>query len=175
MTISLWEISQHAAGQRIDLFREQADVIAARKQTIEQPARLRIAALQNVIVDEPEAAGQERSFTCGQAVAGVFAFVAQNEFILDQKPILDRPKRSADPRVLGRKEAGGHRDQQQTGIEPLGAVGLHEAVEVAVETALTDLGMDFVGDLALPPDSLNAWVSSSFAARSNATQAITFE
>ena len=66
-----------------------------------------------------------------QAVADVFGFVAKNEFTVDQKSILDGPKRSADPGVLGRKKAD-HRDQQQTGIEPFGAVSLHKAVKVAV-------------------------------------------
>jgi hypothetical protein len=68
-------------------------------------ARFRITALQYVIVDEPKAACQESSFACGQAVASVLAFVAQNEFTVDQEPFLDRPKRSADPRVIGRKKA----------------------------------------------------------------------
>jgi hypothetical protein len=80
----------------------------------------------------------------------VFGFIAQNEFTLDQKSILDRAKGSADSRVLRGKKAD-HRDQQQAGIDPLGAVGLHEAVEVAVETALADFGMDFVRDLAPSP------------------------
>ena len=43
------------------------------------------------------------------------------------------------------------RNHQETCVEPLGAVGLHKAVEVAVETALTDFRKDFVGDLAPPP------------------------
>jgi hypothetical protein len=80
----------------------------------------------------------------------VFGFVAQNEFTIDQKSILDRPKVSAHPRVLGRKKAD-DRDQQKAGIDPLGAVGLHKAVKVAVETALAYFGMDFVGDLAPSP------------------------
>ena len=80
----------------------------------------------------------------------MLGFVPQNEFILDQKSFFDSPKRSADPRVLGRKKAD-HGDQQQAGIESLGAVGLHKAVKVLVETALADLGMDFVG--YLPPSS----------------------
>jgi hypothetical protein len=82
--------------------------------------RFRVAALQHVIVDEPKAARQENFLACGQAVADVFGFVAKNEFTVDQKSILDGPKRSADPGVLGRKKAD-YRDQQQTGIEPFGA------------------------------------------------------
>jgi hypothetical protein len=45
--------------QRIELFREQAHVIAAREQTGKELARFGIAALQYIIVDEPKAARQE--------------------------------------------------------------------------------------------------------------------
>ena len=151
MTVGLRKIAQHAAGQRIELFGEQTDVIAAREQTVEQLAGFRIAALQYVVIDEPKAARQESSFTCGQAVAGVFGFVAQNEFIRRSAVSPRSPEAFLGPADrLGRKKAD-QRDQQQTGIEPLGAVGLHKAVKVAVETALTDFGMDFVGDLAPSP------------------------
>ena len=126
------------------------DVVAARKQTVEQLAGFGIAALQDVIVDQPEAAREKRAFARRQAVAWVFGFVAQHEFVVDQQALLDRPKRSADPRIVRWKKAD-KRDQQQAGVEPLGAVGLHEAVEVAVEAALADLRMDFIGDLAPPP------------------------
>ncbi len=34
MTVGLWKIAQHAAGQWIELFGEQTYVIAAREQTI---------------------------------------------------------------------------------------------------------------------------------------------
>ena len=78
----------------------------------------------------------------------MFGFVAQEKFILDQKSLLDRLKRSANPRVLGRQKAN-QGDQQQAGIEPLRAVGLHKAIEITVETAVADLGTDFAGDL--PP------------------------
>ena len=44
VTIGLRKITQHAAGQRIELFREQAHIIAAREQTLEQFPRFRIAA-----------------------------------------------------------------------------------------------------------------------------------
>ena len=47
------------------IFGEQTYVIAAREQTVEQPAGFLEAALQNVIVDEPKTARQESSFACG--------------------------------------------------------------------------------------------------------------
>src|SRR4029453_2800571 len=123
--------------------------LAVREQTVEQLLSFRIAALQYVIVDEQKAARQKSSFTSGQAVASIFGFVPQNEFAVDQQPVLDRPKRSSDPRIGCRQKAD-EREQQQTCVEPLGAVGLHKGVEIAVETALTDFGMDFVGNLAPP-------------------------
>jgi hypothetical protein len=57
-----------------------------------------MAALQYVVVDQQKAARQESSFTWGETVVCAFGFVAQDEFILDQESILDRPKRSAGPR-----------------------------------------------------------------------------
>jgi hypothetical protein len=124
VTIGLRKIAQHATGQWIESS-------ASRPTSLQRESKranslcASAAALQHVIVDEPKAARQENSLACGQAVAGVFGFVAQNEFTVDQKSILDGPKRSADPWVLGRKKAD-HRYQQQTGIEPFGAARLHK-------------------------------------------------
>src|SRR4029453_4233470 len=108
-----------------------------------------MAPLQDVVVDEPKAARQERAFAFGQAITGVFGFIPQNKFPIDEEFILDCPKCSLDPWIACGKEAH-ERDQQEAGIEPLGAVGLHKAVKIVVETALTDLGMDLVGDFAPP-------------------------
>jgi hypothetical protein len=58
MAIGLGKVTQHAPGLRIELLGEQTDVVAAGEQTVEQPARLLIAALQYVIVNEPKTAGQ---------------------------------------------------------------------------------------------------------------------
>ena len=148
VTVGLRKIAQHAASQWIELFGEQTDIIAAREQTVEQPPSFRIAALQNIVVDEPKAARQKGSLTCRQAIS-IFGFVAEDEFAIDQQSILDRPKRSPNPRIGWGKKAD-ERQQQQTRVEPLGAVGLYETAKAAVETALTHFGMDFVGDLAPP-------------------------
>jgi hypothetical protein len=63
VAVGLRKVAQHAAGYRIQLFGEQADVIAAREQTIEQTPRFRITALQDVMVDEPKAARQKCSLS----------------------------------------------------------------------------------------------------------------
>src|ERR1700741_3828431 len=91
----------------------------------------RVAALQCVIVDKPEAAGEERSFAGRQAVVDIVAFVAQNEFVADQKLTLDGGQLSSHPRIV-RGQKTDERNEQQAGIEPLGAVGLHEAIELAI-------------------------------------------
>jgi hypothetical protein len=98
MAVSLRKVAEHAAGQRIDLLREKADVVAAREQAVEEPPGFGVAALQHVIIDEPEAAGEEGAFARGEAVDGVLGVIPQNEFILDQKPLLDGAEGSADAR-----------------------------------------------------------------------------
>jgi hypothetical protein len=35
-------------------------------------------------------------------------------------------------------------------MEALGAIGLYKTAKIAIETALADVGMDFVSDLAPP-------------------------
>ena len=106
-------------------------------------------ALQNVIVDKPEAASQKRAFTFRQAVTRIFGFITQNKLSIDEELVLDRSKRALDSWIACGKKAY-EWNQKQAGIEPLGAVGLHKTVKVAVETALTDLGMNFVGEFAPP-------------------------
>ena len=90
MTIGLRKIAEHASGQRIELFSEQTHVIAAREQPIEELLGFGVSALQYVIVDQPKAARQKSSFAGGQAVAGIFGFVSENEFVADQQSVLDR-------------------------------------------------------------------------------------
>src|SRR6516162_3188353 len=145
MTVGLRKISEQAAGNRIELFGKQTDVVAARQQTIEQLPRLCITSLHNVVVDKPETAHQKSPFSGRQAISGIFGFVPQNEFVRDQSFFLDRTKSALHPRIGGGQKTD-ERDQQEAGIEPFRAVALHETVEIAVEAALTHFGVDFVGD-----------------------------
>src|SRR6516162_4839238 len=108
-----------------------------------------MAALQDVIVDEPKATREKGAFTRGQAIEPVFALVSQNKVVLDEELFFDGAKRSAHARFVRRKKAN-KRQQQQACIEPLRTVGLHEAVKLGIETTLTDIGVDIVGDLAPP-------------------------
>ena len=78
-----------------------------------------MSALQDVIVDEPEAADQKGALSSRQPVAGMFRVVAQNELAIDQQTVLDRSQCSLHAPIVCRKEAD-RRDQQQACIESLG-------------------------------------------------------
>jgi hypothetical protein len=52
-----------------------------------------MATLENVIVDQPKAARQKGAFSWRQAVAGICAFIAQNEFVPHQESLLNGSKR----------------------------------------------------------------------------------
>ena len=147
MTISLRKIAQHAALYRVELLGEQTHVIAAREQTLEQFSSFSITPLQDVIVDKPEAARQERALPLRKAIPRIVAFIAQHEFVIDQQFPFDRPKRSLDARVRRGKEAN-QRDEQETRVEAFGPICLDKTVEFTIKAAFTDFGMDFVGDLA---------------------------
>jgi len=127
VTVSLREIAEHTAGQRIELFGQQTHVVAARQQAIEQLSSFRITALQNVIVHEPKAARQKRTLALRRPITRILGFVAQNKLAIDHEFVLDRPERSLDTRIVRGKKTDKWK-QQQAGIDSLGAIGLHEAV-----------------------------------------------
>src|SRR6476619_4874723 len=108
-----------------------------------------MAPLQDVIVDQPKATSQKRTFAFRQTIPGIFGFIAKNKLRVDKEFVLDSSKRSLDSWIACGKKTY-KRDQQQAGIKPLGAVGLYKAVKIAVETAFADFSMDFVGSLAPP-------------------------
>jgi hypothetical protein len=145
------------------------------RRTIKQLAGLQMAALQNVIVDRPKAARQKSALSRRQAVAGICAFIPQNEFVLDQQPLLNGPNRISHARIGCRQKAH-ERDQQKASVESFRAVGLHETFEIAVKTAFAHFGMDLSATARqCRPASIDPSAANSFAARSNATQAMTFE
>lgn len=118
MAVRLRKISQHAAAQRIDLLRQQADVVAPCEQAFEQIARFQNAPLQDVIVDEPKAAGKEGALTRRQPISRGFGPVAEHELAVHEQSLLDCLHRSPNPRVRRRQKTD-KRDQQQTGVEML--------------------------------------------------------
>jgi hypothetical protein len=153
MAVRLGKITEHPASQRVKLFGEQADVIASCQQSIEKVAGFVITTLQDVVIDEPEAASQKSAFARWQAIGWIDGFIAKNEIAIDQESGLDSLQRSPDSWVRRRKEADeGH--QQQARIEAFGAVGLHEAIETGIESPFADFGVDLVGYVAPScPDS----------------------
>ena len=68
VTEGLREIAQHAFRARVVFFRQQANIVAAFQQPLEQFHRVGQPAHQHVDVDEPEAAGQKRALPLRQAV-----------------------------------------------------------------------------------------------------------
>src|ERR1700746_1617211 len=105
MTIGLRKMPDKSAGHRIEPFSEQPHVIAAREQPIKELLGLGVSALQYVVVDQPKAARQKNSFARGQAVAGIFGFVSEDEFVADQQPVLNRRKCSLYSRISCWKKA----------------------------------------------------------------------
>jgi len=59
--------------------------------------------LQDVVVDQPEAAGQKNPFVSRQTIDGTARVVARHKPILQQVFFYSR-KRSQDARIVGRKE-----------------------------------------------------------------------
>ncbi len=102
---------------RVVFLAQQADVVAQRQQPVEQAARILPALLQDIGVDQPEAAGEERALPRRQAVIRCLGVVAHDESV-DQQPLLDRLQGAAHARVIRRQEADA-RQQQQAGVELL--------------------------------------------------------
>src|ERR1700747_552396 len=89
MAVGLWEIAQHPTCARVELLGQKAAVVAARHEPLEKSPRLRVPSLQDVVVDQPEAANQECAFARGQPVAGVFGFVPEYDLTIYDQLLLD--------------------------------------------------------------------------------------
>ena len=66
----LWEVADEAFGLQVVLLRQEAKIGSQREQALEQRSRILVAALQNVIVGQPEAAGEKDSLLAAKAVSG---------------------------------------------------------------------------------------------------------
>ena len=60
MREGLGEIAEQPPARGIVVFGEQPDIVADRKEPLEQGSRIAMAADHGVVVGEPEAAGEER-------------------------------------------------------------------------------------------------------------------
>src|SRR5207302_1177837 len=143
---SLRKITDHAAVPKIVLLAEQADIIAQAQQAIEQVSRLLEPLLQDIGIDQPEAAGQEGALAGRQTVLHLRGVVAHHES-LPQEPLLDGADGAADARIIGREESDAGQ-QQQTRIELLRPVGLNEASELLGEPVRANLGMNLRSNFA---------------------------
>src|SRR5690349_19579271 len=120
----LREISDQALFRRVVFLRKQPEIVAQFQQSLEQPLGLLLSAEQIIGVREPEAAGEEDTLTGRQAVVGGGRLIAPYEAI-DEEIAFDRCYRAAHPLVVGWEKAN-RRNEQQTRIELLGAVGLNK-------------------------------------------------
>jgi hypothetical protein len=84
MAVGLGKIAKHSASERIKLFGEQTHVIATGQQPIKELATFFVAALQYIVIDEPEAARQKGALTRRQSIGGIFRFIAKDKFAVDQ-------------------------------------------------------------------------------------------
>src|ERR1700688_3800103 len=136
----LWEISEQALRHRVILLAEQAEVVTQRKQPVEKRARIRKPLLQDIGIDQPEAAGEKPPLPRRQAVIGV-DLVAADETI-DQEALLDRLQRAEHTRFIRRQESD-RGQEQQAGVELLRSVGLHKASKFQIEAPPAHLVVDF--------------------------------
>src|SRR5687768_1007111 len=75
----LRKISEHALLRRVVLFGEQPDVVAERKQSIDQLFRFLPSSAHRVRIGEPEAASEKRAFVARQSVDLRRGVVAMHE------------------------------------------------------------------------------------------------
>ena len=105
VAIGLRKIAQHAPCGGIELFGQQSNVVAMREQTLEEPLRILVSTLQDVIVHQPKAASQEGAFARRKTIDALVRLIAQHKLIIDEQPLLDRFESSANPRIVRRQEA----------------------------------------------------------------------
>ena len=111
----LGKISQLPPERRRVFLGQQADIITERQQALEKISRFGDASLQNVVVREPEAAGEECTFARGEPVHA-FSGVISHHKPVNEEIFLDRVDGTDDTRVGGRQEAD-ERHKQQARIE----------------------------------------------------------
>jgi hypothetical protein len=136
-------VAEVAAGGRVVLLAEEADVVAKGEEAFEQVDCLIGAADAVECVCEPEGGSHEAAFATGNAVDVGTACgdgVPQYEAVIGEVS-LDRVDGSDHALVVPREEAVA-RHQQDGRVEPWGAVGLGERVAAGMEAALGDLVCD---------------------------------
>src|SRR6266446_7280259 len=136
----LREIADEPLRHRVVFFTEKAHVVAQVHEALEKSLGVLPTALQYVDVSKPKAAGEEYPFPGRQAVNRSTCLVAHDEIICQQAP-LDRAYGAAYARIGDRQESHAW-DQEQARVDLFRSIGLNEAAELCVETALDYLGAD---------------------------------
>src|SRR6185437_15959314 len=93
---SLREVADQALLARIVFLGQQAEVVPQRQKPFEEPSRRSSTAEQDEIIDEPEAAGEERTLPARQSVLCVSGIIAADETVLG-KMALDCLHRAPHP------------------------------------------------------------------------------
>ena len=106
----LGEVAHQPTSPGVVLFRQQPDVIAQSKKTLEQCLGVSIAADQVIGIGQPEAAGQKHPFARRHAVLGRLRIVSLHKSVLEQLAF-DSFNGRYHPRIFGRQETY-RRDQQ---------------------------------------------------------------
>ena len=124
MAERLRKVANQPAMFAIVLFCQQPNIVAQGKQPFEQLMRLRQTPLQRVAIHQPEAARQKGALTWRQAILARAGVVAPHQAV-SQQAVFDGGDRAGHARIGGRQEANS-REQQQAGIEAVGAERLHK-------------------------------------------------
>jgi hypothetical protein len=91
MAERLRKISDHAAGTRVVFLGEQTEIIPQREQVLKKHARIIVTMLQDVIVRQPEAAGEECALPGRQAVDALLGVVAHRQPAVAHQPSVPLP------------------------------------------------------------------------------------
>src|SRR3954469_18538777 len=129
----LRHVAEERTAARIDLLRQQPDIIPPREQLLEQLARFVAALRQRARLGEPEAAREERAFARWQTVLRRPRVVSINQ-IVSAELAPDRIDRRLHARIA-RLEKADARDVQQTRIELVAVECRDERVALAIEAA----------------------------------------
>ena len=95
---------------------------------------------QHVIVDQPEAAGEESAFAGRQAVHSGARVIAQHESVAKQLA-LDGRDGALDAGIVRRQKAD-HRNKQKARVQRRVAERLHERVLSGIKPMLAHFGMN---------------------------------
>src|SRR5688500_3953660 len=98
-----------------------------------------MASQQNVSIHQPETACEESALAWRQAVVGAFGCITQDEAV-DREMAFNGFDGAANARILRRQETDFGK-QKQAGVKLGTVIGLHEAAQLCIVAALTNLRM----------------------------------